>query len=71
MMKRRRRKSDTALNEAQMQILQLRNQLSSAYEVFNSTADPQLLEASILEISALRSRYNCALQNFKSIHGEN
>jgi len=71
MIKRRRRKSDPALGEAQRQLLQLRSQLDNAYVIFNSTADPQLLEASILEISALRSRYNCALQNIKSIHGEN
>lgn len=44
--------------------------LSEAYDAFNSTSDPELLEACILEISALRRRYSAALRNIKSMDGD-
>ena len=34
-------------------------------------ADPELLEASILEIRALQSRYGCALRSLKAMCREN
>ena len=70
MSKARRRGQDSALADAETELLRLSTSLSSAYSVFNSTDDPELLEASILEISALRSRYSAALRSLKSISGE-
>ena len=49
----------------------LRSALSDAYVGFNNTIDPILLEAYILEISALHSKYSLALRNYKSISGVN
>lgn len=58
-----------ALCEAETELGRVRDGLAAAYSVFNSTADPELLEASILEISALRSRYGIMLRNIKNISG--
>lgn len=59
-----------ALSEAESELNRLRDGLAAAYSVFNNTADPELLEASILEISALQSRYSVMLRNIKTISGE-
>lgn len=48
----------------------LRDALTQAYAVFNRTDDPALLEASILEISALQRRCDGALRTLKSLNGE-
>lgn len=56
--------------DARAELARLRESLSEAYSVFNSTVDPQLLEACILEISALHSRYSSALRNIKSMDGD-
>lgn len=45
----------------------LRRQINGAYAVFNRTLDQDKLEASILEINALQSKYGIALKSFKSI----
>jgi len=44
----------------------IRDSLSDAYLQFNSTADPDTLDACIFEISALRSRYNTALKHYRN-----
>lgn len=44
----------------------IRDSLSTAYARFNSTNDPDLLEASIFEINALRARYNMALRRCRA-----
>ena len=43
----------------------IRSSLDEAYTQFNSTADPDSLDACIFEISALRSRYNTALKHYR------
>ena len=58
------------LGLARSELERLRQSLEQSYCVFNSTSDPELLEASILEISALRSRYSAALRDIKSMDGD-
>ena len=45
----------------------LRARLTGAYSVFNNTTDPELLEASILEIRSLESKYAHALRALKAL----
>ena len=66
----RRRANSEAVLQARSELTVLREQLQEAYDVFNATLDPQLLEACILEISALHARYSSALKNLKSLDGE-
>jgi len=49
---------------------QLRLSLEQSYCAFNSASDPEILEACILEIAALRNRYSAALRNIKSMDGD-
>ncbi len=64
---RKRREADLMLSSARQQLVDVRSSLEQAYCVFNSTADPELLETSILEIQALQSKYSHTLRNLKSI----
>ena len=67
----RSRKEQQAYSAAAQQELQeLRSALAEAYRVFNRTADPALLEASILEISALQVRFDRLLRSIKDMNGE-
>lgn len=66
----RRHKQQTQFAAAEGVLAGLQDQLESAYNVFNNTADPDLLEASILEIRALQSRYGCTLRSLKRMSGE-
>ena len=50
-----RRRAASELDEIQ-------NSLFVAYALFNSTLDPELLDACIYEINALRARYDHALR---------
>ncbi len=65
MARMRRRANSEAVAQARAELACLRCELSEAYGVFNATLDPQLLEACILEISALHARYSSALKNLK------
>lgn len=44
--------------------------LRDSYRCFNESTDPEILEACILEISALHSRRSAALRNIKSMDGD-
>lgn len=55
------------LSEARLELSELRSCIDAAYSVFNSTSDPELIEASILEISALRSKYDRKLRDMKNL----
>ncbi len=61
------RKNDAIIWEARSELLGIRDAMESAYSIFNSTADPELLEASILEIGALQTRYSRMLRDLKNI----
>ena len=43
------------------------SELNSAYVRFNTTVDPDLTDACIFEIRALRCHYNAVLQHTKSL----
>ncbi|MBR2879109.1 MAG: DUF2508 domain-containing protein [Oscillospiraceae bacterium] len=61
-----RRRFAIALEELEALNLNLRD----AYRCFNTSTDPEILEACILEISALHSRRSAALRNIKSMDGD-
>lgn len=54
------------MDNALMEIGRLRESLDEAYLHFNSTTDPDALDACIYEISALRSRWNTAYKHYKN-----
>ena len=70
-MTRKERLAQAALlAQARTQLEALHGALHRAYGVFNTTADSELLEASILEIGALRARCDAALRSIKAWNGE-
>ena len=66
----RRRERRERREAARRELEELLDGLSSAYSTFNHTLDPELLEASILEIRALQSRYSSALRSLKLLYQE-
>ena len=46
----------------------IRCQLGESYVKFNNVTDPSALDTCIYEISALKSRYNCAVRAIKSFY---
>lgn len=62
---RRRAEQAKLLSQSRQELLELRSQLEQAYTVFNSMADPEVVESSILEISALQAKYSRMLRNLK------
>ena len=58
------------LSAAMQELESLKKRLDGAYRAFNQGTDPELLEACILEISALHSRYSATLRNIKSMDGD-
>ena len=65
-----RRERKAGREAARRELSALLDSLSSAYSTFNHTLDPELLEASILEIRALQSRYSSALRGLKMLYRE-
>ena len=65
-----RRTQQARLAEARRELSALRDTLTDTYAVFNRTTDPALLEASILEISALQCKCDCLLRSIKNMNGE-
>lgn len=53
------------MNLAVSEIASIQGRLDEAYTVFNRTTDSDATEACIFEISALRSRYNSALKQYR------
>ena len=64
-----RRGRGKALQNARRELRNMQNSIEHAYSVFNHTVDPDLLEASILELRALQSRYDHLLRNMKKQYG--
>lgn len=52
----------------QDQIGGIRDELDCAWSAFNNITDPNLMDAYIYEISALQSRYNCAVKDLKALY---
>lgn len=64
-----RRTRGKALQNAKRELRNMQNSMEHAYSVFNHTVDPDLLEASILELRALQSRYDHLLRSMKKQYG--
>ncbi|HHU23351.1 MAG TPA: DUF2508 family protein [Clostridiales bacterium] len=58
-----------ALRRAAEELGGIRMSLAAAYSCFNNTSDPELAEAYIYEINALRARYDHALRVIKQSAG--
>ena len=56
---------DPALRELKQELLRTNDALKDAYTRFNCVCDSELIEASIYEISALKSRCNYLLRRIK------
>ncbi len=56
----------TELNSAIEEVESIRGSLNEAYGRFEDITDPYVMEACIYEISALKSKYDCAVRNLKS-----
>ena len=65
--KRRRRTRKAELLRSQTQLREIRDGLDRAYLCFNRSSDPELTDACIYEINALRARYDHVLRHIKAI----
>lgn len=63
--KRERKLRQREQEMARAEIGELRDRLSNAYAFFDRTTDPDVLEACVYEINALRSRYNTAFKHYR------
>ena len=55
-------------NRTKSEIDEIRASLGEAYTRFNNMSDPELMDACIYEISALRSHYNNAMRRQKNLY---
>lgn len=62
-LKRRQAEYNRRINE----LNDIRAQLQCAYSAFDYVTDKDMLDACIFEISALKSRYNCAVINIRNM----
>lgn len=63
--KRERKLRQREQEMAKAEIGELRDRLFDAYAFFDRTTDPDVLEACVYEINALRSRYNTAFKHYR------
>ena len=56
------------LAKAQAELGEVRRSLGEAYRQFDAVTDDASMDVCIFEISALRSKYNCAVRNLKSLY---
>ena len=69
MSKRKQKKARAAdYNKAMQELNDVRSQLDDTYNRFNSVSDSAQLDACIYEISALKSKYNCAVRAIRSFY---
>lgn len=66
--RRQRKERATEQQRAKDEVTGIRNSLSEAYARFDGLSDPELLDACIFEISALRSHYNSAVRRQKCLY---
>ncbi len=65
--KRKAKKARKAeLASVSSQLREIRISLNDAWSIFNNTSDPELTEASIYEINALRARYDHIIKGARS-----
>ena len=65
--KKLRRAHHSELQRARARLGEIRDALDTAYLCFNDSADPELTDACIYEINALRTRYDHVIRHIKSI----
>ena len=65
--KLKRREELENTQNARRELQNVREGINEAYCVFNSVSDPDTLDAVILEISALQSKYSLLLKKYKDI----
>ncbi len=63
--KRRTDPHQNAQTQLQQELLATNQALKEAYEKFNYVSEPELVEACVYEISALKARYNYLLRCIK------
>lgn len=61
---------DNALSELFSELSDTRTALAAAYMRFNSTAEPELIDAAIYEINSVQSQYNYLLRIIKEHDAE-
>lgn len=66
--RKQRRAIKAEYDKAIAELGDVREQLDETYLRFNSVTDHAALDACIYEISALKSRYNCAVRAVKSFY---
>ena len=54
--------------KAQAELGEVRRSLGEAYRQSDVVTDDASMDVCIFEISALRSKYNCAVRNLKSLY---
>ena len=62
------REKREAIAKAQAELGEVRRSLGEAYRQFDAVTDDASMDVCIFEISALRSKYNCAVRNLKSLY---
>ena len=65
--KKMRKAHRNELLRARGRLEEIRAELDKAYLCFNDSVDPELTDACIYEINALRTRYDHVLRHIKSI----
>ena len=61
---------DSAMEDLFGELSDMRTALCDAYERFNVTVEPELVDACVYEINAIQSRYNYLLRLIKEQGGE-
>jgi len=69
MAKRRQQTQDSARTQLQAELHTTGQALKEAYDKFNYVSEPELVEACVYEISALKARYNYLLRCIKERSG--
>ena len=67
MTKKEAKQQKAEYNRRLREMHEIRSQLQCAYSAFNSVTDPDMMDACIFEISALKSRYNYAVANIRNM----
>lgn len=61
--------SDTRMLELRQELWDTARELRYAYARFNFITDPELIDAGIYDINALKSRYDFLLRKMKALQG--
>ncbi len=66
---KKRRPQDTELDELLRSLSRTQREIEQAYNRFNFTSDPDLIESCVYEITSLQCRYNYLLRRVKERRG--